>query len=144
MWVGPKDAVIDGIGLAWPSDTDWESPNAEPYCAVCWKKEDSFLEKISNGHKGKGRKEATSSKTKAEKKKKKVTTKQLAKLKQEVIEAANEAAIEAAIEAAEKTPEKKSVQKKKNQIPKKKRRERGRWEVLTCADLLSQKGNGSR
>lgn len=123
VWVGPKDAVIDGIGLAWPSDTNWESPNAEPYCAVCWKKEDSFLEKISNGHKGKGRKEATSSKTKAAgKKKKKMTKKELAKLKQEVIEAANEAAIEAAIEGAEKTPEKKSNPKKKKTKSRKKKK----------------------
>ena len=57
VWVGPKDSVIDGIGLACPLDTDWEMPNAEPYCAACWKKEDSFLEKISSGHKGKGAKE---------------------------------------------------------------------------------------
>ena len=57
VWVGPKDSVIDGIGLACPLDTEWEMPNAEPYCAACWKKEDSFLEKISSGHKGKGAKE---------------------------------------------------------------------------------------
>lgn len=127
VWVGPKDAVIDGIGLAWPSDTDWESTNAEPYCAVCWKKEDSFLEKISNGHKGKGRKDTTSSKSKAEKKKKKVSKKELAKLKQEVIKAANAAAIEGAIEAADKTPGRKKVgskEKKKQKIPKKKKRTR--------------------
>ena len=132
MWVGPKDAVINGIGLAWPSDTDLESPNAEPYCGRThfWKKFE-----WAQGQRCKGInlfKNKDREGKKRQRRKKKITKKELAKLKQEVIEAA--------IEAAEKTPEKKSAPKKKS------RKKKITWALggVHVCEPRKTKANGSR
>jgi hypothetical protein len=52
VWVGPPDAVVAGIGHAYPENTDWFGrTNLEPYCSCCWADEGNFLDGMAAGHK---------------------------------------------------------------------------------------------
>ena len=55
VWTGKGTDKPHGLCLAHPLETDWStSPNGQPYCEKCWKKEETFMKGVAEEHRAVG------------------------------------------------------------------------------------------
>jgi hypothetical protein len=54
VWTGKAASCPHGLQIAHPKETDWETSPGDPYCEPCWKKEEEFLQPMSQQHRAVG------------------------------------------------------------------------------------------